>query len=46
MLFYVYLSIHRPMEIWKSLGDLRPELIFFTLMTRDPTLTERSLTID
>ncbi|HEY1376891.1 MAG TPA: O-antigen ligase family protein [Gemmataceae bacterium] len=33
MMFYVYLSIHRPMEIWKPLGDLRPELIFFTLMT-------------
>ncbi len=33
MLFYVYLSIHRPMEIWKPLGDLRPELVFFTLMT-------------
>jgi hypothetical protein len=33
MLFYVYLSIHRPMEIWKPLGDLRPELIFFTVMT-------------
>jgi O-Antigen ligase len=33
MLFYVYLSIHRPMEIWKPLGDMRPELIFFTLMT-------------
>jgi hypothetical protein len=33
ILFYVYLSIHRPMEIWQSLGDLRPELIFFTLMT-------------
>jgi hypothetical protein len=33
MIFYVYLAIHRPMEIWQSLGDLRPELIFFTLMT-------------
>jgi hypothetical protein len=33
MIFYVYLSIHRPMEIWKPLGDLRPELIFFTLLT-------------
>src|SRR3954471_8695341 len=33
MLFYVYLSIHRPMEVWKPLGDLRPELVFFTLMT-------------
>src|SRR4051812_40595452 len=33
MLFYVYLSIHRPMEIWKPLGDLRPELIFFTVLT-------------
>jgi len=26
MLFYVYLCIHRPMEIWPALGDLRPEL--------------------
>jgi hypothetical protein len=33
MIFYVYLAIHRPMEIWQTLGDLRPELIFFTLMT-------------
>jgi hypothetical protein len=33
MIFYVYLAIHRPMEIWKSLGDLRPELVYFTLMT-------------
>lgn len=33
MIFYVYLAIHRPMEIWQSLGDLRPELIFFSLMT-------------
>jgi hypothetical protein len=33
MLFYVYLAIHRPMEIWQTLGDMRPELIFFTLLT-------------
>jgi hypothetical protein len=33
MVFYVYLAIHRPMEIWQSLGDLRPELVFFTMLT-------------
>ena len=33
MIFYVYLAIHRPMEIWQSLGDLRPVLIYFTLLT-------------
>src|SRR4051794_1527229 len=43
MLFYVYLSIHRPMEIWKSLGDLRPELIFFTLMTAAWTVAAKRL---
>jgi hypothetical protein len=33
MVFYIYLAIHRPMEIWQALGDARPELIFFTTMT-------------
>ena len=33
MLFYVYLCIHRPFEIWPALGDLRIELIYFTVMT-------------
>ncbi|HEX4588736.1 MAG TPA: hypothetical protein VH120_02325, partial [Gemmataceae bacterium] len=33
MVFYIYLAIHRPMEIWQALGDARPELIFFTAMT-------------
>src|SRR5438552_391545 len=30
---YVYLCIHRPMEIWPALGDLRIELIYFTFLT-------------
>jgi O-antigen ligase len=33
MLFYVYLCIHRPMEIWPALGDMRPELIYFIVLT-------------
>jgi O-antigen ligase len=33
MLFYVYLCIHRPMEIWPAVGDLRPELIYFSLLS-------------
>ncbi|HTK74125.1 MAG TPA: O-antigen ligase family protein [Gemmataceae bacterium] len=33
MLGYVYLCIHRPFEIWPALGDLRPELIYFSGMT-------------
>ncbi|HEX4589470.1 MAG TPA: O-antigen ligase family protein [Gemmataceae bacterium] len=33
MIFYVYLAIHRPMEIWQALGDMRPELIYFTLLS-------------
>lgn len=43
MIFYVYLAIHRPMEIWESLGDLRPELIFFTLMTVAWTIAGKRL---
>jgi O-antigen ligase len=30
---YVYLCIHRPFEIWPALGDLRIELIYFTVLT-------------
>jgi hypothetical protein len=33
LLGYVYLCIHRPFEVWQSVGDLRVELIYFTLMT-------------
>ncbi len=29
---YVYLCIHRPFEIWPGIGDLRVELIYFSLM--------------
>lgn len=43
MLFYIYLSIHRPMEIWKSLGDLRPELIFFTIMSAAWTVAPKKI---
>ena len=30
---YVYLCIHRPFEIWPALGDLRIELVYFTILT-------------
>jgi hypothetical protein len=30
---YVYLCIHRPFEIWPALGDLRIELVYFTVLT-------------
>src|SRR5882724_3704709 len=33
MLLYVYLCIHRPMEIWPALGDMRPELIYFIVLS-------------
>jgi O-antigen ligase len=29
---YVYLMIHRPMEIWPALEPLRPELLYFTIL--------------
>lgn len=29
---YVYLMIHRPMEIWSGLEPLRPELVYFTFL--------------
>jgi O-antigen ligase len=32
MLGYIYLCIHRPFEIWTQLGDLRIELVYFTVM--------------
>src|SRR5205823_12222734 len=33
LLGYVYLCIHRPFEIWPAIGDLRVELVYFTLLT-------------
>ena len=29
---YIYLMIHRPMEIWPGLEPLRPELVYFTIL--------------
>ncbi len=33
ILFYVYLCIHRPMEIWPGLDEFRIELVYFSLLT-------------
>jgi hypothetical protein len=30
---YVYLCIHRPFEVWPAIGDMRVELVYFTVMT-------------
>lgn len=43
MLFYIYLCIHRPMEIWQSLGDVRPELIYFSVMSLVWTISPKKI---
>jgi O-antigen ligase len=43
---YVYLMIHRPMEIWPGLEALRPELLYFSLLCAVATMSVQRLALD
>jgi len=43
---YVYLMIHRPMEIWSGLEPLRLELLYFSLLTAIWAVANKRLRLD